>query len=80
MQPKQFIHDAIPGAIAFEADQQSCGIPPLETAAAAAMLIGMIVREGADDAAQVERALRPLLKVMRLIATDCAMERQQQMN
>ena len=74
---ERIMNDALAGAIAFEAQQQSRGIPPLETAAAAAMLIGLIVGGGADDAAQVERALAHLMKVMRLIAVDCVMERLQ---
>jgi hypothetical protein len=75
---KQYImNDAFAGAIAFEADQHSRGIPPVETAAAAAMLIGLIVGEGADDVAQVERALGHLIKVMQLIAADCVSERRQ---
>jgi hypothetical protein len=71
----KLLHDALAGAVDFEAQQQSSGIPPLETAAAAAMMIGLIVGERADDVAQVERALAPLAKIIRLIAVDCVMER-----
>jgi hypothetical protein len=35
---QRIMNDALAGAVAFEARQQSRGIPPLETAAAAAML------------------------------------------
>jgi uncharacterized caspase-like protein len=73
---RQLMHDALAGAVAFEAQQQSRGIPPLESAAAAAMLIGLILGEDADDASQAERALGHLTKVMRLIAIDCLMEKQ----
>ena len=38
---QRIMNDAPAGAVAFEAQQQSRGIPPLETAAAAAMLIGL---------------------------------------
>jgi hypothetical protein len=38
---QRIMNDALAGAVAFEAQQQSRGIPPLETAAAAAMLIGL---------------------------------------
>jgi hypothetical protein len=65
---KQLLHEALTGAVSFEADQQERGIPPLKTAAAAAGLIGMIVGEGAQDQAQIEKSLGHLFKVIRLIA------------
>jgi hypothetical protein len=43
----EIMHDALAGAVDFATQQQSSGIPPLDTAAAAAMLIGLIVGEGA---------------------------------
>jgi hypothetical protein len=67
---------ALAGAIELEADQQRRGIPPLKTAAAAAMLVGLIIGEGAESAAQMERALDHLVAFIRLIANDCLSERQ----
>ena len=70
------MRDALAGAADFEAHQQARGIPPLETAAAGAMLIGMIIGEGADDLAQLERALGHLVAMIRAVAVDVLAERQ----
>ena len=48
---QRIMNDALAGAVAFEAQQQSRGIPALETAAAAAILIGL------DERARPSRGL-----------------------
>lgn len=70
--------EALAGAVDFEAHQQARGIAPLETAAAGAMLIGMIIGEGADDVDQIERGIGHLVKMMRAVATDFLAQRRQQ--
>jgi hypothetical protein len=42
----------------------------LQTATAAAMLIGKIIGEASDDEAHIQRALTPLLEIIRLTATN----------
>jgi hypothetical protein len=73
---QQLMHEALAGAVDFEAHQQARGIPPLQTAAAGAMLIGLILAEGADDLPQLERAIEHLVEVIRLVATDVLAEKQ----
>lgn len=74
------MREALADAVDFEAHQQARGCTPLQTAAAGAMLIGMIIGEGSDDLAQMERGIGHLVAMMRTVATNILAERQQTMN
>ena len=70
LESRQQLREMMEGAHRFEDYQTQLGKAPLETAAAAAMLIGLIVGEGADDLEHLESALGHLFKVQRMIAND----------
>ena len=66
-QQKENYDDALEGACLFEALQNGRGVHPMKIAASAAMLIGKIVGEAADDEAHVQQGLEQLIEIMNLL-------------
>ena len=63
------LHEAIAGAIRFEAEQVARGTPPHRIAIAATMLAAMIVGENGASAEEIQQGVTALSEVVRKVAT-----------